>query len=224
MVHRPDYKKICNMVDSFQWNDNNDMLTALSDGKLKTWFYPNSIYVDKDLMNKAMAVKDAADVGKLASITQFNGNLVTIRRLDGSIATIGISPYPKMLYEHVDKQDFEKAIRMCRFVKEHTLWACLAAMSIYCRELNTVEIALAAIDEADKVQFINYIKELPSEPSKNAALCLYQKKFAEAEQILLNARLYYRAIKLNIKMYKWDRALEIAQQNRTHIDTVIAYR
>jgi intraflagellar transport protein 80 len=86
-----------------------------------------------------------------------------------------------MLYEHVDKADFEKAIRMCRFVKEHTLWACLAAMSIYCRELNTVEIALAAIDEADKVQYINYIKELPSEPSKNAALCLYQKKFADAE-------------------------------------------
>ena len=40
----------------------------------------------------------------------------------------------------------------------------------------------------------------------------------------MNARLYYRAIKLNIKMYKWDRALEIATQNRTHIDTVIAYR
>lgn len=81
-----------------------------------------------------------------------------------------------MLYEHVDKADFEKAIRLCRFVKENTLWACLAAMSIYCRELNTVEIALAAIDEADKVQFINYIKELPSEPSRNSALALYCKK------------------------------------------------
>jgi len=41
---------------------------------------------------------------------------------------------------------------------------------------------------------------------------------------LLQARLYYRAIKLNIKMYKWDRALEIALQNKTHVDTVIAYR
>lgn len=140
------------------------------------------------------------------------------------MATLGISPYPKMLYEHVDKTDFEKAIRMCRFVKEQTLWACLAAMSIYCRELNTVEIALAAIDEADKVQFINYIKDLPSEPSKNAALALYCKKYEEAESILLSARLFYRAIKMNIKMYKWDRALEIATQNQTHVDTVIAYR
>ena len=68
------------------------------------------------------------------------------------------------------------------------------------------------------------MKELPSEPARNAALAVYQKKIPEAEQILLSARLYYRAIKLNIKMYKWERALEIAVQNKTHIDTVIAYR
>lgn len=127
------------------------MLTALSDGKLKTWFYPNAIYVDRDLMNKAMALKDANDVGKMGQISLFNGNLVNVRRVDGSLATLAISPYPKMLYEHVERADFEKAIRMCRFVKDQTLWACLAAVSIYCRELNTCEIALAAIDEADKV-------------------------------------------------------------------------
>lgn len=224
MLIKPQAIKICNMVDSFSWNDGNDMLTALTDGKLKTWFYPNAIYVDRDLMSKSMAVKEAADVGKLATITQFNGNIVTMRRLDGSIATIGIQPYPKMLYEHIDKADFEKAIRMCRFVKDQTLWACLAAMSIYCRELNTVEIALAAIDEADKVQYINYIKELPSEASRNAALAMYQKKFEEAEQILVSARLFYRAIKLNIKSYKWERALDIALQHTTHVDTVVAYR
>lgn len=157
-------------------------------------------------------------------MTLFTGNFCTVRRLDGALATLSISPYPKMLYEHVDKADFEKAIRICRFVKENTLWACLAAMSIYCRELNTVEIALAAIDEADKVQFINYIKELPSEPARNAALALYCKKVVEAEQILMQAKLFYRAIKMNIKLYKWQRALDIAINNKTHVDTVIAYR
>jgi len=157
------------------------MLAAIADGKLVTWFYPNAIYVDKDLMNKAMSTKEATDVGKLALMLSFTGNIVTLRRLDGALATIGVSPYPKMLYEHVDKADFEKAIRMCRFVKDNTLWACLAAMAIYCRELNTVEIALAAIDEADKVQFINYIKELPSEPSRSSALAMYCKKPQDAE-------------------------------------------
>ena len=54
------------MVDSFMWNDGNDMLSAIADGKQVTWFYPNAIYVDKDLMNKAMDTKEVADVGKLA--------------------------------------------------------------------------------------------------------------------------------------------------------------
>lgn len=224
MVHKPEMVKICNMVDSFLWNETNDMLACIADGKLNTWFYPNAVYVDKDLMSKAMSTKDVSEVGKLAHMTSFTGNLVNVRRLDGARAILGISPYPKMLYEHVDKADFEKAIRICRFVKESTLWACLAAMSIYCRELNTVEIALAAIDEADKVQYINYVKELPSEPARNAALAVYCKKISEAENILMQARLYYRAIKLNIKLYRWDKALEIAINNKTHIDTVIAYR
>lgn len=32
MVHKPEVHKICNMVDSFAWNDGNDIMTALSDG------------------------------------------------------------------------------------------------------------------------------------------------------------------------------------------------
>ena len=75
MVHKPDILKIASIVDSFQWNDGNDMLACISDRKLLTWFYPNAIYVDKDLMNKAMAVKDANDVGKLAQMKSFTGNI-----------------------------------------------------------------------------------------------------------------------------------------------------
>ena len=29
---------------------------------------------------------------------------------------------------------------------------------------------------------------------------------------------------MNIKLYRWDKALEIAINNKTHVDTVIAYR
>jgi intraflagellar transport protein 80 len=97
-------------------------------------------------------------------------------------------------------------------------------MSLYCRELDTAEIALASIDEVDKVQFINYIKELPSEASRNSALALYCKKINEAEQILLQAKLVYRAIKMNVKLFRWDRALDLAIKHKTHVDTVLAFR
>ena len=101
LLHKPDEVplKICNMVDSFSWNNQNDMLAVLTDGKLKTWFYPNAMYADKELMNKALQIIEANDIGKMGQITQFNGNLVNVRRLDGSLATLSVSPYPKMLYE-----------------------------------------------------------------------------------------------------------------------------
>jgi intraflagellar transport protein 80 len=88
LVHKPEIHKICNMVDSFCWNDENDMLSAISDSKHVTWFYPNSIYVDKDLMVKAMQTKECLDVGKLANMLSFTGTLCTVRRIDGGLATL----------------------------------------------------------------------------------------------------------------------------------------
>ena len=34
----------------------------------------------------------------------------------------------------------------------------------------------------------------------------------------------YRAINININLYRWDRALKLAVDNGTHVDTVLAYR
>jgi intraflagellar transport protein 80 len=34
----------------------------------------------------------------------------------------------------------------------------------------------------------------------------------------------YRAVKLHIRAGRWARALELAQQRRAHVDTVLAYR
>ena len=41
--------------------------------------------------------------------------------------------------------------RLCRFVKDKPLWACLASLAVNGRELNASEVAYAAIDEVDKV-------------------------------------------------------------------------
>lgn len=131
LVHKPEIQKISNMVDSFCWNDENDMLSAIADSKHVTWFYPNAIYVDRDLMSKAMQTKECLDVGKFAQMLSFTGTLCSVRRIDGGLATLQVSPYPRVLYDHVDKAQFEEAIRLCRFVKESTLWATLASMSIY---------------------------------------------------------------------------------------------
>jgi len=46
----------------------------------------------------------------------------------------------------------------------------------------------------------------------------------DAEQILLSNHLVYRAIELNIRLFRWKRALQLAVQHSVHIDTVVAFR
>lgn len=41
---------------------------------------------------------------------------------------------------------------------------------------------------------------------------------------VLQAGLVYRAIKANIKLFRWDRALDLAQQYKQHVETVLWYR
>lgn len=66
---------------------------------------------------------------------------------------------------------------------------------------------------------------LPEVRSAELAVLL-RRPFEEAEGTLLSATppLIYRACKLNIRAGRWTRALEIAQNARAHIDTVLAYR
>jgi intraflagellar transport protein 80 len=68
------------------------------------------------------------------------------------------------------------------------------------------------------------VKSIPSEEGRAAALAVYRRQPAEAESLLLGAGLVYRAIKLNVKLFRWQRALELAQKHRQHVDTVLLYR
>jgi len=99
-------------------------------------------------------------------------------------------------------------------------------MAIYHQDLESACTALSAIKEVDKLQYIKYIKSIPSNEGKNAEMMLYKRCPEEAESILLQAQppLVYRAIKMNIRLYKWERALELATKNKQHVDTVLWYR
>eukprot|EP00057_Strongylocentrotus_purpuratus_P035142 XP_797867.3 PREDICTED: intraflagellar transport protein 80 homolog [Strongylocentrotus purpuratus] len=214
--------KLGNMVTSFAWNDTTNVLVALQDGKFTMWYYPNAVYVDKDQL--PFHVKDVSDFGKNPTIVDFIGTRVTIRRADGALIGTTVSPYPAMMHELVGSKRWEDAVRLCRFVKDNALWSCLATMAAYDKELGTAEIAYAALDAVDKVQYIQHIKELPLKDVRNAEMALFCGNPQDAEGILLQASLTFRAILMNIELYNWDRALELAVKYKTHVDTVLAYR
>ncbi|XP_010161110.1 intraflagellar transport protein 80 homolog, partial [Antrostomus carolinensis] len=170
------------------------------------------------------------EFSKNPQIVHFVGNQITVRRADGSLVHLNISPYPTILHEYVSSSKWELAVRLCRFVKttatdeDQTMWACLAAMAVANQDMATAEIAYAAIGEIDKVQYINSIKDLPSKESRMAHILLFSGNTQEAETLLLQTGLIYQAIQVNINLYNWDRALELAVKHKTHVDTVLAYR
>ncbi|KAG8136102.1 putative Intraflagellar transport protein [Naja naja] len=212
--------KIGTMVHTLAWNDTCNILCGLQDTRFTVWYYPNVVYVDKDLLPKTLYEKDASEFSKSPQILSFVGNQVTIRRADGSLIHISISPYPAILHEYVNNLKWEDAIRLCRFVKDQTLWACLAAMAIANKEMNTAEIAYASVGEIDKVQYISSIKDLPSKESRMAHILLFSGNVQDAETLLLQAGLIYQAIQVNINLYNWERALELAVKHKTHVDTL----
>ncbi|XP_061493185.1 intraflagellar transport protein 80 homolog isoform X2 [Rhineura floridana] len=216
--------KIGTMVHTLAWNNTCNILCGLQDTRFTVWYYPNAVYVDKDLLPKTLYEKDASEFSKNPQIVSFVGSQVTIRRADGSLIHINISHYPAILHEYVNNSKWEDAIRLCRFVKDQTLWACLAAMAVASKDMNTAEVAYASIGEIDKVQYISSIKDLPSKESRLAHILLFSGNVQDAETLLLQAGLIYQAIQVNINLYNWERALELAVKHKTHVDTVLAYR
>ena len=80
--------------------------------------------------------------------------------------------------------------------------------------------------QVTKVEYVQFIRSIPSEEGRQAELALFRRQPEESERILLQANLplVYRAIKMNLNIFRWTRALDLAVKYKTHIDTVLGYR
>jgi len=212
------------MVDTMRWNENNNSLAAVADGLLLIWYYPEVIYMDRELLSSTISKQPAFDWGKTAEIIEFRGTRVQVRRSDGAMVSASVSPYPSILEKFCATSEWEPALRLCRYVKSQQLWACLAAMAVAGKELHTAEVAYAAIDQVDKLLYMCHIKELPTVEAREAELLLFRRRQIEAVQVLVQGGWAYRAIKLLIHVFQWERAFELARSQQIHMDTVVYYR
>lgn len=221
--------KITGMCDSFAWNDRNDMLCCLSDDKFMTWIYPGAVFLDKELLDGGKYEKDASDIGKNATITGFSNSTCTIARSNGCIAYRIINPYAKTLLETLRvPNNILKALKLCRLVKDKILWTAFSSYCLLNREINVAQLAVSNIDEVDKVNFIEKILRMRekhvNEAIIGANLLMLTNRVDEAEALLIETGFIYRAIKLNLDAFRWDKALGLAQEHNKHVDTVLGYR
>ncbi|GBG24836.1 Intraflagellar transport protein 80-like [Hondaea fermentalgiana] len=216
---RKTFKLPVTMVQSIAVNDESDALVACTDGgnKMVVWYYPQIVWIDPDLLADTSTEEETPVLAaKQPQIVSFTETLVTVRTQNGSLVTSSVSRYPSLLHKLVaEERKWEDAIRLCRFVNQKFLWAILAGMAIKMTHLDTAEIALAATEHVAKLNFILYLKEVESEKVRMAELALYRRDLASAEQILLHANppLLYRAIKMNARLFRWERAKELAARD-----------
>eukprot|EP00823_Brevimastigomonas_motovehiculus_P003574 TRINITY_DN219_c0_g1_i1.p1 TRINITY_DN219_c0_g1~~TRINITY_DN219_c0_g1_i1.p1 ORF type:complete len:839 (+),score=261.42 TRINITY_DN219_c0_g1_i1:24-2519(+) len=224
-ILRPAPFKLASMVESFMWSARDEMLAAVTDQKLVVWYCPAAAFVDPDLLVTARSSQDATSLGKGVQCGHFDPNgRLTLRRADGTLICRALSPFPSALHRFAQQGQFARALRLCRLIKDEALWACLAVLALQANQLDTAEVALAAIDEADKVTLIQSIKHIPTVEGRNAELLVYKRRLEDAETLLIQAKLYYRAIKLNLRFFRFPRALELAKHYKQHIDLVIGTR
>ena len=216
--------KLASMVQSLQWNESVNMLCGLCDSNVLVWFYPPVVFVDQGILPVTLYQKEYNELGKNPLISSYIGNSLHVSREDGSLMSLSISPYPTVLHRLVTSGKWNESVRLCRFAKDKTLWACLAAMSLKEKDLGTAEVAYAAIEEADKVDCIGDIKRAPSKDVKAAEMALFCGQIVEPEAAFLHAGKIYRAIQLNLDLFRWERALDIALKHKTHVDTVLWFR
>ncbi|KAG5865620.1 hypothetical protein JTB14_010370 [Gonioctena quinquepunctata] len=169
---------------------------------------------------------DSPELGRSPRIHDFVGNSVSVRRADGSLLNVAVSPFPNLIHRYIQNNKWTDALNLCRTTNNETSWACLAVLATQSNtdSIDIAEEAYANINHHEKVFFLQYIKTLPTKAEQKSQLALLGGKNQEAESLLLHNGMVFQAIYMNITSHNWTRALDLAVKHKTHIDTVLYLR
>jgi intraflagellar transport protein 80 len=219
--------KLQPQVDSFLFHDDMCACASItSDGHMCLWYHPESAFVDSDLLSACCVKEDGVDYGRNALLVSFSGCRVSLRKVDGALVYASSSPEAPLLDEFLRNSRWEEASRLCRLSGSVFLWATLAAQSVNKRQLEVAETAYAVLNDIPKVEFLQRLQSQSSEDVRQAELLLFKGLPDEAERLMLQANpsLAMQAIRLNVELFRWSRALELALKHRYLVEAVLAHR
>uniref|UniRef100_A0A0K0FCC8 Intraflagellar transport protein 80 homolog (inferred by orthology to a human protein) n=1 Tax=Strongyloides venezuelensis TaxID=75913 RepID=A0A0K0FCC8_STRVS len=217
--------KLASSVKQIMFHDKSPMFLCLQEsGKILIFTYPNISFIDGELLSDSIITIDLKGIGSLPSLVNFSGENICVLKSNGAFVSYSVPPSIQSLFNCINNSKWDQAIRVCRNVKEPYLWSILAGISVAERNVFIAEMAYSELEKADRVLFLSQIRKEKNTNLKNALFAMFAGRISEAETILLQSKYYFRAIFLNIQMYRWERALQLALQYNMHIDTVLGYR
>ncbi|CAG9531173.1 unnamed protein product, partial [Cercopithifilaria johnstoni] len=109
--------KIGGMVTNIRFNDQTNMLAGLQDNHLIVWLYPAAVFIDRDLLQKAIFENNENNFGKLSYLHNFVGNHISVRRSDGALIPCIITPFASALNSFITDNKWNQAIQLCRHIR-----------------------------------------------------------------------------------------------------------
>ncbi|XP_054006433.1 intraflagellar transport protein 80 homolog isoform X2 [Hylaeus anthracinus] len=217
--------KIAAMAQDIAWATDANVLAAMLDATLSVWLCPNCVhYSDRKIIKKTRIDKESSEFGRQPSIANVYNGMVMIRRGDGALVASTFYTFFISLHQHILNKRWKEALSLCRIAQNEILWTCMAVMATDNKELNAAEEAYAAISRYDKVDYIQYIKSLPNKSERLAEMALLSGDLLTAEGILLQNGLIEEAIRINIEVYNWNRALELSIRHKKQQEEVLNAR
>ncbi|KAJ8980063.1 hypothetical protein NQ317_012903 [Molorchus minor] len=88
-------------IDSFQWNANGNIIAGIQETQLIVWYCPTARFNAKLLKLCSLQI-NSPELGRSPKISDFVGNSVSIRRADGALLNVPISPFPSLIHKALD--------------------------------------------------------------------------------------------------------------------------
>lgn len=82
--------------------------------------------------------------------------------IEGISQEMDVGPFAVRLHAMAAQGKWAECMRLCRFARDDSLWAALAGLALGQRELSTAEMAYAAVQAADRVEFIQHLRGIPT--------------------------------------------------------------
>lgn len=228
--------KLQSMAKEIKWSEDHSILCATNEsGKLLTWSYPQVAFIDHELLPTTMMERDLTR--KISSLLEFNGSSILLRSWDGSLIQEGIHPLLPILHTIAQGKKWKECLSLCRLISSSSqsdrsplFWSTLTGVALVNKDLDLCEVCYTEIDRVDKVNYIQKIKGMKDPSARSAEIALLSGNIKEAENILLQSGFIVRAVLLNLELFQWTRAMEVAKEaekntkDKTLVKLVLSFR
>lgn len=206
--------RVSSMTVSFLWNENLDILAYSASQKVSVLYSPGALCYDSKLVTHATVSEQLLNKCEL---TEFNDCQLCSQNERSVNMVHQVNGFAFRLLKTINEgtpgeANTQTCIRLARFFKSNLVWAVLAVYALQCRDTDTSELALAALQEIDKVQSLARINAIEDKNTAQFEFLRFIRKFDECEKYYLSRKKYLDAVKMYVLLFDFEKAFSLAKQ------------